>query len=58
MLRAIRNHEEDICKLFLNTVADLASITVHGVTDEKQVQLLTHLSQTLGRLVSGRRPSA
>ena len=56
MLRAIRNHEEDICKLFLATVADLASITVHGVTDVKQV--LTHLRQTLGRLVSGRRPSA
>ena len=56
MLRAIRDHEEDICKLFLATVADLASITVHGVTDVKQV--LTHLSQTLGRLVSGRRPSA
>jgi len=35
--RAIRDHEEDICKLFLATVADLASITVHGVTDVKQV---------------------
>jgi len=35
--RAIRNHEEDICKLFLDTVADLPSITVHGVTDMKQV---------------------
>jgi len=35
--RAIRTHEEDICKLFLNTVADLPSITVHGVTDLNQV---------------------
>jgi len=35
--RAIKKHEEDICKLFLNTVADLPSITVHGVTDLEQV---------------------
>merc|ERR1711971_190598 len=36
--RAIRKHEEDICKLFLNTVAtDLPSITVHGVTGLEQV---------------------
>jgi len=35
--RAIRKHEEDICKLFLNTVADLPGITVHGVTDLEQV---------------------
>ena len=39
MRRAIRKHEEDICKLFLNTVADLPSITVHGVTDLEQVHL-------------------
>ena len=39
MLRAIRKHEEDICKLFLNVVAvDMPSITVHGVTDLEQVQ--------------------
>ena len=37
MRRAIRKHEEDICKLFLNTVADLPGITVHGVTDLEQV---------------------
>merc|ERR1711971_770712 len=51
--RAIRKHEEDICKLFLNTVAtDLPSITVHGVTDLEQCS--TQFSgQILDRLVTG-----
>ena len=56
MSRAIKKHEEDICQLFLNTVADLLSITVHGVTDLEQVQHPA-LSQNLGRLVSERPPS-
>ena len=57
MSRAIKKHEEDICQLLLNTVADLPSITVHGVTDLEQVQHPA-LSQNLGRLVSERPPSA
>jgi len=35
--RAIRQHEEDISKLFLKTVKDMPSITVHGVTDLQQL---------------------